>query len=89
MTRTHWLIILAIALLCAFTGCQFARLKTPRYTFTHGQLGVNTALRSLTVIVLPNGAHLFVLNGLNQNQSQSASAIASAVTSSLAKSIVP
>ena len=89
MNRTLWLILLAIALLCAFTGCQLAVLKTPTYTFTHGQLGVNTALKKLTVIVLPNGAHMFVLNGLGQNQSESASAIASAVTTALAKSVIP
>ena len=81
--------LILIALFCLFAGCQVAQLKTPRYTFTHVQLGVNTALKKLTVFVLPNGAHMFSLNGLGQNQSEAAGAIASAVTSTLAKSVIP
>ncbi len=79
MNGKLWPLLIVAA---SLAGCQLAVLKTPTYTFTHGQIGVNTALKKLTVIVLPNGAHIFVLNGLNQNQSESAGAIASAASPS-------
>ena len=72
-----------------FSACSITVYQAGDHHFSRLSLGVNGSVQNLAVVVLPNGARMLVLCNLNQNQSESAKAIAEGVAAVASKLVVP